>query len=67
MSRRLLLLLPLLALTAGAATLAPVALALAAPWLAAVVWVVVRSDVDSGDRRAFPSYAEDARRRLSAR
>jgi hypothetical protein len=48
----------------------PVALLLAAPWLVAVVWVVVRNGVGfvTGEGEgAFPSAAEAARRRLSAR
>ena len=45
----------------------PVAVLLAAPWLLAVAWVVVRSglDVVAGDDGVFPSLGEEARRRLT--
>jgi hypothetical protein len=64
------LLVAVLVLVAVLAAWEPLALLLAAPWLLAVVWVVVRNGLGllTGEGEPeFPSTAEAARRRLAAR
>jgi hypothetical protein len=56
----------LLVLAAAAAIFAPIVLALTAPWLLAVLWVVTRAGSALHDSTA-PSLADEARRRLSVR
>ena len=64
---RWLFLVPMLIVAVASAMVAPVALLLAAPWLAVFAWFALRRDVNTGDAQAFPSAAEDAQRRLFAR
>jgi hypothetical protein len=56
----------LVALAAAAAVFAPIVLALTAPWLLALLWVVTRPGSAFHDSTA-PSLADEARRRLSVR